>query len=63
MVFWLLIAKKSLQDLKQLFFRLKDDVFGTAKKWGYGCDTSKFAEVLKSYFGEEMKLADVTEPK
>lgn len=56
-------AKKSLQELKQLFFRLKDDVFGNAKMFGYGCDTNKLAEILKSYFGEEMKLTDVSEPK
>lgn len=59
----ILAAKKSLQELKQLFFRLKDDVFGTAKMLGYGCNTSKFADILRSYFGEEMKMTDVTEPK
>lgn len=56
-------AKKSLQELKQLFFRLKDDVFGTAKMFGYGCNTGKLADILKSYFGEDMKMTDVTEPK
>lgn len=56
-------AKKSLQELKQLFFQLKDDVFGTAKLAGFGCDCDKFDNILKTYFGEEMKMTDVSEPR
>ena len=57
------VAKKTLQELKQLFFQLKDDVFGTAKLAGFGCDSNKFSTILKSYFGEEMKLTAVSEPR
>lgn len=56
------VAKKSLQELKQLFFQLKDDVFGTAKVSNFGCDGSKFSKILQSYFGEK-KMTDVSEPR
>jgi hypothetical protein len=56
-------AKMTLQELKQFFFRLKDEVFGTAKMFGYGCNTSKLAEALRTRFGEKMKMTDVVEPK
>lgn len=57
------VAKKSLQELKQLFFQLKDEVFGDSKMYGYGCNTSKLAEILKNYFGEKQKLSEITEPR
>ena len=57
------VAKKTLQDLKQLFFQLKDDVFATAKMGDYGCDSKKFSEVFKEYFGEEIRMHSVSEPK
>ena len=60
---FIFVAKKSLQDLKQLFFKLKDDVFGTAKMNGFGCNTSKLTEILKSYFGDTMKMSDIIEPR
>ena len=56
-------AKKSLHQLKQLYFELKEDVFSSGNKYGYGFDTKKKEQVLLRYFDPEIKMTDVTEPK
>ncbi len=57
------LEKKTLQELKQLFFEMADNVFGTKNRYGYGCDSEGFSAILKGYFGEDMKMGDITEPK
>ena len=56
-------AKKSLHQLKQLYFELKEDVFSSGNRYGYGFDTKKKEQVLLRYFDPEMKMTDITEPK
>ena len=57
------LAKKSLHQLKQLYFEMKEDVFGSGNKYGYGFDTKKMEEVLRRNFDPEMKMFSVAEPK
>ena len=56
-------AKKSLYQLKQLYFEMKEDVFGSGNKYGYDFDTKKMEEVLKRNFTPEIRMASVLEPK
>ena len=56
-----MLGKKSLRELRQLYFRLKDEVFGSGRL-GLGYDTSKLEEILKSEFGD-MKMSDVQYPR
>ena len=56
-------AKKSLQQLKQLYFEMKEDVFSSGNKYGYGFDTRKMEQVLQRHFDPEMRMSSVTEPK
>ena len=56
-------ARKSLHQLKQLYFELKEDVFSSGNKYGYGFDTKKKEQVLLRYFDPEMKMTAITEPK
>lgn len=58
-----ILVKKTLQELKQLFFEMADSVFGTANRYGYGCDSVGYNKVLQDYYGVTMKMSDVTEPK
>lgn len=62
-IFIVNLAKKSLHQLKQLYLELKEDVFGSGNKYGYGFDTCKMEEVLRRNFGTDMKMNSVTEPK
>ena len=57
------LAKKSLYQLKQLYFEMKEDVFGSGNKYGYGFNTRKMEEVLKRNFGSDMTMMSVLEPK
>ncbi len=42
---------------------MKEDVFSSGNRYGYGFDTKKKEQVLLRYFDPEMKMTDVTEPK
>lgn len=56
------VAKKSLKELRQLCFQLKDDVFASPK-FGIAYNTESLEELLKKYLGTEMKMSDVKHPK
>ena len=56
-------ARKSLHQLKQLYFELKEEVFSSGNKYGYGFDTKKKERVLLRYFDPEMKMTAIMEPK
>ena len=56
------VAKKSLKELRQLCFQLKDEVFGSPK-FGIAYNTEALEELLKKSLGTEMKMSDVTHPK
>ena len=56
-------AKRTLPELRKLYFELKDEIFATASHSGYNCDTGKLEQLLKKYLGDTMKLSDVDHPK
>ena len=59
-------AKKSLEDIRRLYFRLKEQVFKgngmIAQYFGF-CDSNKLEDLLIETFGTEMKMTDKTHPK
>ena len=59
--FCLLKEKKSLKDLKQLYFKLREKVFANPR--GFDYDTDALEELLKENFGTTMCMNDVTHPK
>ena len=56
------IAKKSLSQLRQLYFKMKDKVFGS-DRFGFAYNTEALEKLLKDEFGSSMKLSDVDFPK
>ena len=55
-------AKKNLSELRQLYFKLKDQVFSSGRlRVGY--DTDALEEVLKETFGTDATMADCRYPK
>ena len=48
-------AKKSLQEIRQLYYRLKDDVFASPR-FGMAYNTSALEELLVDLFGTEMTM-------
>ena len=56
------VAKKTLSELRKLYFRMKDEVFGKSFV-GVSYDTDSLEKILKEEFGEEMIMNDVTYPR
>ena len=57
------LARKSLYQLKQLYFEMKEDVFGSGNKYGYDFNTKKMEDVLKRNFDPDLTMMSVLEPK
>ena len=57
----LVYKKMTLTKLRQLFVRLKDDIFAKSSIGGY--NTKALEELLKKELGCEMKMSDITYPK
>ncbi len=58
------VGRRSLDELKQMFFELKDSVFKKQSKLlPTACDTEALEELLKKNLGEHIKMRDVTKPK
>lgn len=55
-------AKKSLFELRQLYFRMKDEVFAH-DRLGFAYNTDALETILKEEFGTHMTMADVQSPK
>ena len=61
-----LIAKKSLEDIRRLYFKLKEEVFqgkGLIAHYLGFCDSQRLEELLIETFGRDMKMTDITHPK
>ena len=56
------IAKKSLQELRQLYFKLKDQVFAR-DRMGFAYNTDALESILKEEFGEDMVMSDCQFPR
>ncbi len=55
-------AKKSLSELRQLYFKMKDKVFGTVR-FGVAYNTEALEQLLKDELGSSTRLSDVEFPK
>lgn len=58
----LTIAKKSLQEIRQVYFKLRNRVFAKTRM-GVSFDTQQLEELLQQTFGTKMTMSDVTHPK
>ena len=55
-------AKRSLAQLRQLYFKMKDRVFGT-DRLGFAYNTQALEQLLISEFGTTMIMTDIEFPK
>ena len=56
------VAQKTLPQLRQLYFELKDKVFASPKSvWGDNC--KELEKLLIDVFGPTVKMTDVKYPK
>ena len=53
----------SLQHLRQLYFKLKEQVFAQSRMGGYACNTRALEQLLKEELGTELTMSDVSHPK
>lgn len=58
----ILEAKKNLSELRQLYFKIRDQVF-SAGRLGMGYNTEVFERVLKEEFGTEALMSDISHPR
>ena len=56
------VGKKTLKEIRQLYFRLREDVFGSGRL-GMGYDTPKLEEILQHEFGTKMTMDDISYPR
>ena len=56
------VAKKSLSELRQLYFKMKDRVFSKGH-FGMDYSTTELECILKEELGAYWKLSDVKFPK
>lgn len=54
-------AKKTLPQIRRLYFILKERVFSTSGPFGY--DTAKLEELYKEELGTHMTMNSVTHPR
>lgn len=57
------IAKKSVSQLRQLYFKMKDEVFGETRHGGVSFNTEGLERVLKEVFTEHVCMDDETYPR
>ena len=55
-------AGLDLDQLRQLYFEMKETVFKNPK-FGYACDTPALEALLKKTLGTEMRMCDKQEPR
>ena len=59
-------AKKSLEDIRRIYFRLKEQVLkgkGILAHYLGFCDSRKLEELLIEIFGRDMRMTDELHPK
>lgn len=58
------LGGRTLDEMKRMFFELKDNVFKKQSKLiPTACDTDALEELLKKNLGEHIKMRSVTKPK
>ena len=55
-------AKKNLTEVRQLFFKLKDEVFSNPKA-GFVYNTKALERILQNVFGIQQCMKDKIKPK
>ena len=55
-------GKKSLREIFQLYFMMKDRIFSKSRI-GFGFNTEVLEEILQEYLDPDIKMTDVTHPK
>ena len=61
-VIFLYAAKKTLRELRKLFFMLKDKVFANARL-GFAYNSSVLDDILQGTFGTDMCMNEVIKPR
>ena len=62
--YFFLLGKKTLAELRQFYFKLKEDVFTTHGIGGLGgYNTDELERILKEVLGTEKRMSDIKEPK
>lgn len=56
-------GKKSLQEIFQLYFMIKDRIFSKPKIASFGFSSDVFEEILKEHLDPDITMKDVTHPK
>lgn len=59
---FLFTAKKSVTEIRQLYFRMKDEIFGKVKG-GMTFNTAGLEALLKEEFSEHVCMDDITYPR
>lgn len=62
-VIFLHSAKKSTAQLRQLYFRMKDEIFGKARYGGMSFNTQGLERLLKEEFTETKCMDDESYPR
>jgi len=55
-------ARKSLQELRQLYFRMREEVFSSPRA-GFAFNTRALERMLQEELGSEIRMGDVKRPK
>ena len=61
-IFFSTAGKKSLREIFQLYFRMKDKIF-SKPRIGFGFNTDVLEEILQECLDPDVKMTDVTHPK
>ena len=56
------VANKTLPELRQLYYRMKDQVFAKARA-GFAYNSKALEVILQEVLGTEMMMKDVSQPK
>ena len=62
LLFYSCAGGKSLSDLRQLYFRIKDEIFAKGR-YGFAWDSDAYEEILQQYLDPKIMMMDVTHPK
>lgn len=62
-IVFVFLANKSISQLRQLYFRMKDEIFGQTRHGGVSYNTDGLERVLKEEFKEHLCMDDVTYPR
>ena len=59
----ILAAKKSISQLRQLYFKMKDEIFGKVRHGGMSFNTAGLEKIFKEEFTEHICMDDERYPR